>query len=218
LVLGFSDFIQQAKRRVFFSFHYADIMRVNVVRNSGEFAKSANEGGRNIEGYYDASLWEKRKLEGDDALKNLIRTGVTNTSAVCVLVGTNTWRRRWVKYEIARSVIDGKGLLAVHVNSIKHHKDLVAHERGDNPCRYLGIGNGGNGSYYLCERVAKNGEYAWEWYQDYTKPVDVPSYMKAPAQGSPVRLSEVTREYDWSQNGHQNVGGWIDLAAADAGR
>ncbi|CDN57665.1 Hypothetical protein RG1141_PA08330 (plasmid) [Neorhizobium galegae bv. officinalis bv. officinalis str. HAMBI 1141] len=211
--------VQQKKRRTFFSFHYADIMRVNVVRMSGEFATSSTAFGRNIEGYYDGSLWESRKLQGDDALKSLIRTGVENTSTVCVLVGSETWQRRWVKYEIARSVIDGKGLLAIHINSINHHQRHRPDERGLNPCRMIGLGRADNGSIFLCERVWRNGRWIWEWYQDYTQAVPFPGYFKDPLPvGTAAALSDFTREYDWMQNGHHNIGGWIDMAAADAGR
>jgi hypothetical protein len=31
-----------------------------------------------------------------------MRNGVKRSSAVCVLVGTDTWDSRWVKYEIGR--------------------------------------------------------------------------------------------------------------------
>ncbi len=143
-------------------------------RNSGEFAKSSTDSGRNIEGYYDASLWESRKLEGDEGLKRLIRDGVKNTSAVCVLVGTDTWHRRWVRYEVARSVIDGKGLLAVHINSINHHERRSPDKRGDNPCRYLGLAVAENRKYYLCERFNQNGAWSWRWYQDYTQRLTSP--------------------------------------------
>jgi hypothetical protein len=208
------------KRNVFFSFHYADIMRVNVVRLSGEFKTPEQPyGSTSIEGFYDKSLWESRKLSGDDSLKNLIRDGVKNTSVVCVLAGTSTWQRRWVRYEIARSVIDGKGLVTIHINSIKHHQPpYQSHDRGDDPTRYLGIAAHPNGNFYLCERFHNGSGWAWRWYEDYTSPVDVPQYMTAPILNQPVRLSEVTVSYDWSQNGHQNVGGWIDLAAREAGR
>ena len=218
MTFGLGGYQQQKKRRVFFSFHYKDIMRVNNVRNSGEFARSSSDAGRNIEGYYDASLWESRKLDGDDSLKRLIRDGVKNTSAVCVLVGSQTWHRRWVRYEIARSVVDGKGLLAVHINSINHHERRLPDDRGDNPCRYLGIAAAESGQYYLCERFNHNGTWSWRWYPDYTQPVNLTQYFhSAPNRGAPVRLSEMTREYDWSQNGFKNIGSWIDMAASAAG-
>src|ERR1043166_5414848 len=95
---------QQTKRKVYFAFHYADIMRVNNVRNVWKIDHPDSLLNRS---FYDSSLWESKKLEGDEAVKNLIRTGVGYTSVVCVLIGTETWNRRWVRYEIARSVIDG---------------------------------------------------------------------------------------------------------------
>src|SRR5262245_59508082 len=106
---------QPTKRRAFFSFHYDDIMRVNNVRNAWKIDHTDSPLNRN---FYDSSHWESKKLTSPDQIKNLIREGVEYTSAVCVLVGSETWKRRWVKYEIARSVIDERGLLAVHINGL----------------------------------------------------------------------------------------------------
>ncbi|MES5482115.1 hypothetical protein QMZ05_05100 [Bradyrhizobium sp. INPA03-11B] len=64
---------QSKKRNVFSSFHYADVMRVNNVRKSGEFKQTSSDDGRSIEGFYDYSLWENRRLNGEDALMRLIR-------------------------------------------------------------------------------------------------------------------------------------------------
>jgi MTH538 TIR-like domain (DUF1863) len=144
------------KRKAFFSFHYDDIMRVNVVRNAWKIDHPDNALMRSFQ---DSSLWESRKLEGDDAVKRLIREGVEYTSAVCVLIGTETWLRRWVKYEIARAVIDGRGLLAVHLNSIRHHHTQTPHTRGYNPLDFMAVGKVQPGvlstpKYYLFEKLA----------------------------------------------------------------
>jgi antiphage defense system Thoeris ThsB-like protein len=88
------------KRRAFFSFHFDDIMRVNNVRNAWKIDHPDSPLNRSFQ---DSSLWESRKLGGDDAVKRLIREGVEYTSAVCVLAGSDTWLRRWVRYEIARA-------------------------------------------------------------------------------------------------------------------
>ena len=37
------------------------------------------------------------------------------SSVVCVLIGSNTWASRWVRYEIALSVINERGLLGVSI-------------------------------------------------------------------------------------------------------
>jgi hypothetical protein len=216
-----SGYTPPRKRRVFFSFHYADIMRVNNVRDSGEFATSALDTRRHIEGFYDFSLWEKRKLEGEDSLRRLIREGTQNTSAICVLIGTNTWRRPWVLYEIARSVVDGRGLLAVHINSINDHQPPYRPDAlGFNPCNMIGIAlRSDNNNYYLCEQKYVETTWAWKWYDKHVQAVEVPKYMRPPRlHDEPVSLAAVTRVYDWANNGAKNIGGWVDQAARDVGR
>jgi hypothetical protein len=71
------------KRKAYFAFHYDDVMRVNVVRQAWKITHPDNALMRS---FYDSSLWESKRLEGDDALKRLMREGVQYTSAVCVLV------------------------------------------------------------------------------------------------------------------------------------
>jgi MTH538 TIR-like domain (DUF1863) len=100
------------KRKGFFSFHYADIIRV-------------------------------------------------------ILVGTETWSRPWVRYEIARSVVDKKGLLAVHINNLRHHHRLAADVLGDNPLAFMAVGcPNTRGIYFLYERVLRQvvryGQATWE--------------------------------------------------------
>jgi hypothetical protein len=101
------------KRRAFFSFHFEDVRRSVIVRNAWKFTDPENNS------FVDSSLWEKSKLKDPETVKQLIRDGVSFTSVACVLVGSGTWLRRWVRYEIARAIIDGLGLLAVHLNSIR---------------------------------------------------------------------------------------------------
>ena len=167
------------------------------------------ESGRNVEGFYDFSLWEKRKRDGEKSLKQLIRDGVHNTSAICVLIGTETWKRPWVRYEIARSVINGRGLLAVHINSISHHQPpYKPHAEGYNPCNMLGVAlNAGNNNYYLCEYQYIENKWVWKWYKQYTRSVKIPKYMQAPTLNNPVSLGAVTKEYNWANNGPKKYRG-----------
>ncbi len=109
------------KRKAYFAFHFDDIMRVNDVRKAWNRT------------FCDSSLWESKRLTDPEAIKQLIRKGEEYTSAVCVLAGAETWLRQWVKYEIARAVIDERGLLAVHINGIKHVQTSTPHPRGPNP-------------------------------------------------------------------------------------
>jgi MTH538 TIR-like domain (DUF1863) len=95
-------------RRVFFSFHYDDIMNANIVRMSGQFKPTAETG------FYDSSLWEEARRKNDDpALQRLIDAGLKNTSVTCFLIGEKTYSRPWCKYELQKSVKDKKGILGI---------------------------------------------------------------------------------------------------------
>jgi hypothetical protein len=100
-------------RRVFFSFHYDDLWRVNVVRNSGLIEGFA------IAGFHDASLWEEAKRKGESAIQQLVDKGLASTSVTAVLIGVETANRRWISYEIEQSVRHGHGILGIRINSIK---------------------------------------------------------------------------------------------------
>jgi hypothetical protein len=96
---------------------------------------------------------------------------------VCVLIGTDTWQRRWVKYEIARAIIDGRGLLAVHINNIRHHQTRTMHPLGINPLAVMGVGKLqetilGAARYYLyeCKSVLTAHAYEWQWHPIPTTP------------------------------------------------
>ncbi len=94
-------------RRVFFSFHYADIMNANIVRNSGQFKPTSETG------FYDKSLWERAKTQGDASIKSLIDKGLNNTGVTCFLIGEHTHNRKWCKYELQKSLDDGNGILGI---------------------------------------------------------------------------------------------------------
>jgi hypothetical protein len=121
-------------KKVFFSFHYQDVIdfRANVVRNHGNFKLNKDEAG-----FYDSSIWEEAKKTSDLALKRLINKGIQNTSNTCILVGTHTFKRRWVDYEIMKSFEKGNYIFAVHINQIKC-KNQKTKPKGNNPLYYLG--------------------------------------------------------------------------------
>lgn len=100
-------------RRVFFSFHYQrDIWRVNQIRNAHVVEGCA------AAGFQDASLWEKAKREGDQAVCKLIDQGLEGTSVTAVLIGSETASRRYVDYEIRKSIERGNGLLGIRIHMI----------------------------------------------------------------------------------------------------
>ena len=175
--------------------------------------------------FYDRSIWGDSKARGDEALKELMRRGVEHSSAICVLIGTNTWKGRWVKYEIARAVADNRGLLAVHINGLNHNDRKTPDPRGYNPLHCMGIYHELAGHYYLYENVVgvspQTGHLSWAWrpYEDFKAPVPLPRYIPSIAQGFVMPLSRYTSEHDYvGGNGHGNIGAWIDRAAAAVDR
>jgi hypothetical protein len=101
-------------RKVFFRFHYQkDIWRVNQVRNAHVVEGTA------AAGFHDASLWEEARKKGDEAVKRLINKGLEGTSVTVVLIGSETSARKYVGYEIDKSVERGNGLLGIYIHNIK---------------------------------------------------------------------------------------------------
>jgi hypothetical protein len=69
--------------------------------------------------------------------------------------------------------------------------------------------------YYLFEH---NGQ-CWVRYQDYTNSVNLPGYLADPGVGYVMPLSTGTKVHDYmNDNGHSQIGTWIDQAAQQVGR
>jgi MTH538 TIR-like domain (DUF1863) len=211
------------KRKVYFAFRYKDIMRVNNVRQSGKIGQEQETNPRD---FYDRSIWEKSGATEPETLKRLMREGVEHSSVVCVLNCTDTWESRWVKYEVARAVIDKKGLLNVNIAGLKHHQKGVGEVAGLSPLSVMGVCLHANGSFYLCEQklVLKSvypAKYEWEWfyYDDHKTPVTIPPYLAVPAVGRITILATGTASHEYVlENGVANLGTWLDAAAKQVGR
>src|SRR5258706_854373 len=97
-------------RRVFFSFHYDDILAVNVVRMSDVVKTQYDPTSRAV---FDKSLWEETKKQGERAIRNMIDGALDGTSVTCALIGQQTWERPWVRYELLKSFERGNGILGI---------------------------------------------------------------------------------------------------------
>ncbi len=100
-------------RRVFFSFDYNYVWKVNQIRSMTNIIGTA------AAGFQDASLWEASKKKGDKEIKKMIDDALQNTSVtvVCVTYGTST--RKYINYEIEKSLEKGNGLVAVQIHHLK---------------------------------------------------------------------------------------------------
>jgi hypothetical protein len=187
-------------KRVYFCFHYEDVktFRANVVRKHDITKEDAQEAG-----FFDASIWEDAKKHGDSSLKRLINTSLENTSVTCALIGTETWKRRWVRYEILKSYDRGNLLLGVHINSVAD-KNQQTFLKGTNPFDYLGfvISNDGKKLTYY-EHDGTN----WQIYQDLSsKTIN----YEQKYWGKGFKLSNWVPCYDWiNDDGYSNFSSWV---------
>jgi hypothetical protein len=215
--------VPQVQRMTYFAFDFDDVMRVNNVRQNGKVGSRVI---RNSRGFLDRSIWESRNIKNEQHLKRLMSGAVKHSSVICVLTGANTWQSRWVRYEIALAVIDKRGLLSIHINSINHNVRRATDLPGINPLHVMGIYRDANGKNYLVEKQpvemnSATGDIGFQWrlYRDYTLPVSLPRNFPDMDVGAVVPLSSYTDTYDFmGQEGSKNIGSWLDLAATKVGR
>lgn len=174
-------------RRVFFSFHYQDdIWRANQVRNSW-----LAHGGQ-AESFYDDSLWEEARTKGDRAIKRLINSKLPRASVTAVLIGEETASRKYVRYEIRRSLELGKGILGVYIHRLKN-KDGGTCWEGTNPFDSF-YEDGTDRSTFFLFRLFDDG-FGQE------------------------ALAASVDTYDWKvDDGFKNFAKWVERAARNAGK
>lgn len=119
-------------RRVFFSFHYeADNWRVQQIKNMGI-----------VEGQKICSSndWEKVKRNGDLAVQKWIDDNMYGKSCVVVLIGSETYGRKWVNYEIKKALESNKAIFGIYIHNLKDKNGCVS-KRGKNPFERFRVGN-----------------------------------------------------------------------------
>ncbi len=189
-------------KRVFFSFHYQDVIdfRANVVRNHWLTKDNREEAG-----FFDASIWETAKKDGDIAIKRLINKGLKNTTNTCVLIGSKTFDRKWVCYEIMKSMERGNHIFGVHINGIKG-KNKKTKNNGNNPFRYLGYSFSKDGKRLKLHDLI---EGKWIKYPDLDG-WTLEHRAKEEHRNKIYRLSSDYPVYDWKDDdGYNNFSDWV---------
>jgi hypothetical protein len=197
-------------RTVYFGFHYQrDIHRVQQVKKH-----YVTKGTYTEAGFFDGSLEEKAKKEGDDVVKKLINNGLKGSSVLCVLIGKETYTRRWVDYEILKSVELGMGVFGIWIHQLKHPKD-GADIAGSNPFGYLGYGTRDGEADKMYPMI----KYSNGWKDaPYLLPITAATAPYLKGTNKPI-LSDIFKCYDWVDNdGYSNFGKWVEAAAKQAGR
>ena len=134
-------------RKVFFSFHYDDIWRVNQVRNMGVV---------NNVGFKDEAEFEAVKRKGEQAVRNWIDKQMQGTGVTVVLIGSSTHNREFVHYEIEQSIKSNKGIIGIHINQLKDQRGKTKNALGRNPLDWHKIAQP---SFFEGIRVIKAADY-----------------------------------------------------------
>jgi hypothetical protein len=200
-------------RRVFFSFHYEkDIWRANIVRNSW-----VTKGNFESAGFIDAAEYEKIKRQGDESIKRWINEQLEGTSVTVVLIGSETYLRDWVRYEIIKSFDRENALLGVYIHNMKNQFEMTD-IKGPNPFEYVGvfIDKNGNGTY------RERNDNEWTKFSLYPKcGLNFPEKYRTNEvyKFNSKAFNIKIKLYDWkNDDGYNNLGDWIEEAAEQAGR
>lgn len=98
-------------KKVFLSFYYdEDVRRVSQVKQMGALDEQP---------LLSANDWEKVESGSDDAIKRWIHEQMKDKICNIVLIGTNTYRRPWVKYEASYAWNNGLAVMGIHIHNLK---------------------------------------------------------------------------------------------------
>lgn len=160
------------------------------------------------------------------ALKDLVQQSLIGTSVTIVLVGSETAERRWVKYEIVKSFVEGKGIFALHINRIRSKNEGIT-ARGLNPLERIGLEISSDykkiSFYELVNRKWIPFKDLPELNNRKANSVYFPEFNHVLAEffnvrsghgGKFYRFSELfAQEYDWIINdGYHKINEWIETA------
>ena len=175
---------QRKFRKVFFSFHYEeDVWRVGQVRNAGMIP------GIEEAGFFDKAAWESLQRTGEAAVRNWIDRQLDGTTVTAVLIGSGTYGRRYVEYEIFTSVMRGNGLLGIYIDQCEDQFELTT-ARGLSP-------------FLRFRRRFIPGQ----GFEPSSPIMDI------------LNLDSQVAKYCWkADRGFHNLGGWIESAARQVGK
>ena len=114
-------------RQTFFSFRYKkDNWRASIVRHSYVTQD------RKASGFFDSADWEEVKKKNDEEIKKWIDGQLKCTSVTVILIGSDTYGKKWINYEIVSSHEKGNGLVGIYIHNIKDSNKKTS-TKGKNP-------------------------------------------------------------------------------------
>ena len=195
-------------RRVFFSFDWDDVWRVNQVRNSW-----VTKGNYKMAGFADVAEIEEVKKRTDKEIRKWIDEQMKGTSVTCILIGSKTDESKWVKYEIEKSIERKKGLLGILIHNLKDVRGNTDKE-GVNP-----LGNDNADDFgEAVKRALLGGGVGWGLARLVFPPLAIPATIFGAALAL-LTSNDDYKIYDWGEeDGYKNLGDWIEKAAQEVGR
>ncbi len=122
-------------------------------------------------------------------------------------IGSQTYARRWVRYEIVRSIRRGNRIIGIHINSIPDRKKAVK-PLGRNPFMYLGLRYSLDGTQVAVREW--NGT-KWVVYAD-SPGWTLETRCSEERRGKTVQLSKKYKVYNWTaDDGYANFAKWVGV-------
>ncbi len=107
--------------RVYFCIDYQrDLHRVNKIRQTGGTIVAGAAGG-----FQNADVWLTARKRGNAAAHGLINDGLNNTSVTLVCIGHMTAYRKYLIYELERSLERGNGLVGIKIHDLNDANGLA---------------------------------------------------------------------------------------------
>lgn len=144
---------------VFFSFHYdEDWTRMWNIRKSDQFKNNLEDSGT----FKSRAVWESVRLKTNRAIQDWIDEGLKYSGVTVVLISGETYKRDWVRYEIAETDRQRKGMFGVYVHGLKDMRTEQYGVKGPNPFDYVSTRK----SYRTYDWVNDFGKYNFNsWVQ-----------------------------------------------------
>ena len=194
-------------RKVFFSFDWDDVWRVNQVRKSGV------PKGNYKAGFVDAAEIEKVKKRTDKEIQKWIDEQMKGKSVTCVLIGSKTDKSKWVKYEIEKSIKEKKGLLGVFIHKLKD-SNRKTDKKGTNLLEDYGKDDFGE----TVKNALVGGGVGGGLVSLVFPQLAIPAAIIVSALAL-LEPNDDYKIYDWvTDDGTNNLGDWIEKAAKQVGK
>lgn len=199
-------------RRVYFASYYEDVSEFRAKTVASAWVTRPY---RETAGILEMPQWKNAKLQGDAAVKAMIRKGLDGTSVTVVLTGPNSYSRRYTRYEIAKSFDRGNGILGIYVNRIPDHGGVDT--KGENPFEFLGFSlDPAKGRIGILEKRVGTG--TWLGYSELpSTPFGLAPYNFLGLKEGP--FSRLFPTYEWMDGeGMRNLANWVETAARQVGK